>query len=350
MEEETTCPICLEHLKDPVTLDCGHNYCQACISKYCESWGEVGDLECPICKAPFKKGNFRPNWQLASIVKKIQLLLLEKEQLCATHQEKLLLFCKEDEELVCWKCKHSPEHETHTVLLKEEVAQQCKDWIHHHLEILREEREKLIRYKEDTEKEKEHLLKRMKEEREKTVAQFRELYQCLEKHKKYLLDQMEELEEEIARRGAENLARLSGKLSSLEGNIQELEEKSQKLASELLKDVKIVLESRCEKEPFENPVAFPTELKWRIWNFCDINPFLEGVMRQFKGALLSGPQATKANVTLDPVTADPWLILSEDQKRMGCGHHQNVCEQKEPGETLFPFFYVYKDAFLRITS
>uniref|UniRef100_A0A8D2KS00 RING-type domain-containing protein n=1 Tax=Varanus komodoensis TaxID=61221 RepID=A0A8D2KS00_VARKO len=31
---ETTCPICLEHLKDPVTLDCGHNYCQACISKY----------------------------------------------------------------------------------------------------------------------------------------------------------------------------------------------------------------------------------------------------------------------------------------------------------------------------
>ncbi|XP_060126784.1 E3 ubiquitin-protein ligase TRIM7-like [Zootoca vivipara] len=60
------------------------------------------------------------------------------------------------------------------------------------------------------------------------------------------------------------------------------------------------------KENLEDPpVAFPPALKWRIWDFCDIHPFLEAVMKKFR-----------ENVTLDPDTANHYLILSEDRKRV----------------------------------
>uniref|UniRef100_A0A8C3HCQ7 Zinc finger RING-type eukaryotic domain-containing protein n=1 Tax=Chrysemys picta bellii TaxID=8478 RepID=A0A8C3HCQ7_CHRPI len=29
MADELTCPICLEYFKDPVSLDCDHNFCRA---------------------------------------------------------------------------------------------------------------------------------------------------------------------------------------------------------------------------------------------------------------------------------------------------------------------------------
>uniref|UniRef100_A0A8C8RIS7 RING-type domain-containing protein n=1 Tax=Pelusios castaneus TaxID=367368 RepID=A0A8C8RIS7_9SAUR len=65
MQEEATCSICLEHLTEPVTIDCGHNFCRACITQHCEHREpERGTkFPCPQCLALFQKEKLRPNTQ-----------------------------------------------------------------------------------------------------------------------------------------------------------------------------------------------------------------------------------------------------------------------------------------------
>ncbi|XP_060094579.1 E3 ubiquitin-protein ligase TRIM39-like [Heteronotia binoei] len=309
IEQEAKCPICLECLTDPVVLDCGHSFCRACITDYCEKWETLGDLECPVCKFKFQKGAFRRNWQLANLVEKIKLVpRSSRKGLCLRHQEKLHFFCKEDEKLVCAVCERLPEHKGHTILPLEVAAQEYKDQFCNPLEILKKGRERIVAYKGDVEKESQDLLKQTKEQKQETEAKFMKLHTILEKQKNFLLAQMDEVEKEVVRNRDRHLARISEELSSLESLIRKMEEKCQQPASDLLQDVRSTLQRYEDKESFENPVAIPLALKRHIWDFSDLNLLLEGIKKQLK-----------ANVTLDPDTAHPWLILSEGQKSVQMG-------------------------------
>lgn len=48
-----SCPICVDLLKDPVTLPCGHNYCMDCINAYWDSEGGKQPCVCPQCRKAF---------------------------------------------------------------------------------------------------------------------------------------------------------------------------------------------------------------------------------------------------------------------------------------------------------
>ncbi|XP_031817609.1 LOW QUALITY PROTEIN: E3 ubiquitin-protein ligase TRIM11-like [Sarcophilus harrisii] len=62
LQEEVTCAVCLDYLHEPVTIDCGHNFCRACITR---CWDEMGRrFPCPQCRARSPKRKLRPNCQL----------------------------------------------------------------------------------------------------------------------------------------------------------------------------------------------------------------------------------------------------------------------------------------------
>ncbi|XP_015269518.1 PREDICTED: RING finger protein 39 isoform X3 [Gekko japonicus] len=78
LQRAAICPACRGHFKDPVTLDCDHSYCRACITRYWEEAAAAGKgprvLSCPQCKMVFERKNLRTNVKLAVEVKITQHL------------------------------------------------------------------------------------------------------------------------------------------------------------------------------------------------------------------------------------------------------------------------------------
>ncbi|KAJ7303364.1 hypothetical protein JRQ81_012310 [Phrynocephalus forsythii] len=294
--EEATCSLCLDYFRDPVTVECGHNFCRDCLTRCWEN-SEGEEVSCPQCRTKILK-KLIPARQLANMVEIARKLPFGSAEgnggICGKHREPLKLFCKKDETPICVVCDRSKDHRDHDVVPLEEAAQD---------------------YKKQTKAEMEKMMEKMKE-------QFRELHSFLNEQEKLLLAELEEVEMEIMRKREEHLARLSEELSSLGGLMRELEEMHQQPPGELLQDVRNLLQSHEKKEPFQKPVAFPPELKWKCWEICDRSAFLAKKMKQFggKAGCLSKKTHTlkgtrQRNVTLDPKTAHPWLILSEDHKR-----------------------------------
>ena len=62
---DCNCQICLETLRSPVTLPCGHNFCFGCVVTWSETRG--GNRKCPTCRAPLPR-ECNTNVNLARIV------------------------------------------------------------------------------------------------------------------------------------------------------------------------------------------------------------------------------------------------------------------------------------------
>ncbi|XP_042300026.1 zinc finger protein RFP-like isoform X1 [Sceloporus undulatus] len=245
LQKAAICSICLEYFKDPVSIQCGHNFCLRCITECCEK--AKRRFCCPHCRRQACKRDFRPNRELANVAEVAKRYKMQAEEaagekaVCERHREPLKLFCEDDQALICVVCDRSKDHRAHTVLPIEEAVQDYKEQIQNQSLSLKQERERLQELKQDTERMTGEVLETLNAEWRKVTSESELLHQLLEEKEQALLDQLNELKLEIKKEQKENDTNYSEKMSLLVDLVSEMEEKCKQPDSEFLQNVKDIL-------------------------------------------------------------------------------------------------------------
>lgn len=278
---ETTCSICLEYFTDPVTVECGHNFCRACLVQH---WATARpEVLCPQCREPVQKKAFRLNWQLANLVEIVKKLEEEKaaegtKRECKRHQKPLNFFCKYDESLICVGCT---EHRDHAVVPLEEAVQKYKEKIQAQMKPLEQSRKNIARRKITDDERNKICLAQLDKEKQKIRTTFKQMQKFLKEKECLWLAQLGDLEKEMEKRQQENVSGFTNKISLLDKLLTEMEEKSKQPAGEFLQDIRStfrrwMLEAR-------QIVEISSELEEKLRSFCQKGSALNKAMEKFKG-------------------------------------------------------------------
>ncbi|XP_053564219.1 LOW QUALITY PROTEIN: E3 ubiquitin-protein ligase TRIM39-like [Bombina bombina] len=228
LQEELTCPICLDHFKDPVSIECGHSFCRHCIS---HTWRGIHcNFSCPQCRNISRWKFLRPNRLVENVVEIVNNISATKPDdntnaLCQKHQEPIKLYCQLDNEEICVICRESIDHKTHSVIPLDESTAEFKLQLKDRLKKLKKEVEDILNSKTEEQKKAQMLQNEVGQKRKLLTSELAVLRQLLADHERMLTIRLEELEKTITQRTNSKLAKLNEKLSFLQGLIADIEKK-----------------------------------------------------------------------------------------------------------------------------
>ncbi|XP_070954048.1 E3 ubiquitin-protein ligase TRIM41 isoform X4 [Macaca nemestrina] len=269
---------------------------------------------CPQCRKSFPRRSFRPNLQLANMVQVIRQMhptpgrgsRVSDQGICPKHQEALKLFCEVDEEAICVVCRESRSHKQHSVVPLEEVVQEYKAKLQGHVEPLRKHLEAVQKMKAKEERRMTELKSQMKSELAAVASEFGRLTRFLAEEQAGLERRLREMHEAQLGRAGAAASRLAEQAAQLSRLLAEAQERSQQGGLRLLQDIKETF-NRCEEVQLQPP---------EVWSPDPCQPhshdFLtDAIVRKMSRMFC---QAARVDLTLDPDTAHPALMLSPDRR------------------------------------
>ncbi|XP_025721933.1 E3 ubiquitin-protein ligase TRIM22-like [Callorhinus ursinus] len=316
VQRDVTCPICLDLLTTPLSLDCGHSFCQACITAKSKESGanQRGEKNCPVCQRKYQFWNLRPNQPLANIVKKVrENMSPQQKNLCKHHGEKLLIFCKEDGKAICQHCAQSVEHRGHQIFFMEKVVMECQEKLQAALKKLRKEQLKMEELEADIREEKASWKSHMQTERQRIPKGFNEIRGTLDSEEKRVLQKLEEDEVNVLDNLVVAKDQLARQKQCLRELISDIQHQLWGSSADKVQDMINVMK-RSESWTFKKPNIVSKKLKSTY-----LIPDLSGMLQVFKE--LTEVRRYWVDVMLKPVNAISNIALSADKRQVKAVHN-----------------------------
>ncbi|KAM4536378.1 tripartite motif-containing protein 16-like [Odontesthes bonariensis] len=397
MDQETiSCLICLDLLKDPMTIPCGHNYCMNCIKGHWDGEDRKGIHSCPQCRETFlPRPVLKKNTMLADLVEQLKKTGLQaapadhcyagaedvacdvcsgrklkaiksclvclasycekhlqphrdapplqkhklinpskklQQHICPRHDEVMKIFCRTDQQSICYLCLME-EHKGHeTVTAAAERTERQKE-----LEGSRQQIQQRIQDAEKDVKLLQQEVEAIHQSADKTVEHsqkiFTELIRLLQKRSSDVTQQIRSQQEAEGSRVKELQKKLEQEITELKRKDAELKQLSHtEDHSQFLHSCPSVAalrgathSSSIKIRPlryFEDVTAAVSELRdklqdilreeWTNISLTEVDVLLSEQEPKSRAGFLK----CSREITLDPNTAHTQLLLSEGNRKV----------------------------------
>ncbi|KAI3376546.1 hypothetical protein L3Q82_017001, partial [Scortum barcoo] len=379
-EVQFQCCICQDVFSEPVSIPCGHSFCFTCITSH---WSDSATISCPrcntvfegrpelcenafakemseqirvrrqngtitgkficcdacvgkqtkalksclVCLASYCESHLEPHLRVATlkIHKLIEPVATLENRMCKRHQRLLELFCRSDQRCVCVMCTET-DHRCHDTVPVERESQEKKAQMKRIeadvQQMILDRLQKVEEIKQSVELSK----KNSRRDIVDSVEVFSALFRSMERRQAELVEAIQKKQAEAEQRAERLIMELQLEITELEKKRSEMEQLTHTEDHLHLLQRFPALSSHAPAKACSDVIVHSDTCLGTVRRtVANIKQQLQSVLKKL---------SFQADVHLDPRTANPWLVISEDGRQVQDGDvEQNLVDIPERFDT-----------------